>query len=144
MRISILLVFLIPTMTSIYADTGNQTNSQNNDTRSLVLPTWVLAGGTITVGIVTIITLIKTNRTHERQIQTQDKQNKISAMMEVFKTLGDEEHRNARRISYLAKKEYDRIKDITIFLRLQNYKEVGITASHFNQIGMLIQKNIIP
>ena len=47
-------------------------------------------------------------------------------------------------MSYKAKREYEKTKDITVFGLITYYKEVGITASHFNQIGMLIKKDIIP
>ena len=132
-------------MISINADTGNQTsNTQNDETKSLVNATWILAGGTIAIGIVTIFTLFQTNRTHQKQIVVTDKQNRMTALMEIFKTLSDEEHRKARRITYKARREYNISKDIGVFGTLQHYKEVGITASHFNQVGMLIQKDIIP
>jgi hypothetical protein len=143
MRSSIFIIFLISmTMVSVNADVGNQTSIMKNDENQLVMYTGILAIGTIAIGIATIVTLIKTIQTHEKQIQTVDKQNKITALMEVFKTLSDEEHRDARRVTYTAKRAYDRAKNIKAFDVY--YKEVGITASHFNQIGELVKKGTIP
>ena len=123
---------------SVTADIGNNTSDQPNTESDLVIATWVLAGGTIAVGIGTIIALFKTHYHQKNQDQ-------ISALMEIFKTISDEEHRNARRITYRAKNEYEKKqKDITVFRREEYYKAISGTASHFNQIGILIQKEIIP
>jgi len=144
-RSNIFLVFLI-TITIISASANNENNTSNqlNDERQLVTYTGYLAGGTIAIGIATIITLILSYLAHRKQIAITDKQNKITALMEIFKTMSDEEHRIARSITYQAKREYDKTGDIEVFNIRTRYKEVGITASHFNQIGELIKKNIIP
>lgn len=126
-------------------DTPFQVLSTTDKLQSdLVTATGILAVGTIVIGAVTIITLIQTNRTHKKQIETTDKQNKISALMEIFKTLGENENRNARRVLYKTKRDYSSSNDIGVFKIRTNYQQVSSVASIFNQIGSLIEKNIIP
>ncbi|TLX93924.1 MAG: hypothetical protein E6K91_07880 [Thaumarchaeota archaeon] len=67
MRSSILVMFLISiTMISVNAD--NQTSNRQNDEKQLVTYTGILAIGTISIGIATIITLIRTNSTHKKRL----------------------------------------------------------------------------
>ncbi|TLX93923.1 MAG: hypothetical protein E6K91_07875 [Thaumarchaeota archaeon] len=47
-------------------------------------------------------------------------------------------------MTYGVKRRYEQTKMITVFGVREYRNEVALTASHFNQIGMLIQKEIIP
>jgi hypothetical protein len=123
-------------MISVNAENMNNTNSVNAE-NDLVFPTWVLAFGTIFVGIVTSIVLGITYR-HQK------KQGQMSALMEILQDLREEKNRSDRRLSYQAYNKYEKEKDLSVFSLQEFYGAISATVSHFNQIGILIEKKIIP
>lgn len=137
MKLIIFLLFLFCSgIISADAENTNYTSSQNTD-HDLVFPTWVLTITTIIIGIISTVILVITYR-HQR------KQDQMSALMEILQNLRDEKNRENRRTSYQANNEYEKLKNLEVFGLAKFYPAVSATASHFNQIGILMEKKIIP
>ena len=130
-----LLVLSSVGITSINAE--NQTNMSQSSDNNSNLWTQIIAVSTVVVGTVTAVTLVTTYR-HQK------KRDQISALIEVLNSLGDNERRTKRRKTYQANQEYKKSKDISVFRRPEYYPSVSATLSHFNQIGVIIKKEIIP
>ncbi|HEV2193737.1 MAG TPA: hypothetical protein VGR54_08990 [Nitrosopumilaceae archaeon] len=123
------------TIFTAYGDTGNGTRDQLiEDTKSLVQATWILASGTCVVGISTIISVILYTR-------DRDKQNQTTLILDVFKLLNDDEHRNARKLTYEAYRKFKTSNDITIFDDESHYRFISMTASDFDHVGSLIKNS---
>ena len=128
----ILAVFCFTIFTA-YGDTGNQTKDQLvEDTQSLVQATWILAISTCVVGISTIISVIL-------YIRDRDKQNQTTLTLEVFKLLNDDEHRNARKLTYEAYRKSKSNDGTTIFDDESYYRFSRMTAHDFDHVGSLIK-----
>jgi hypothetical protein len=131
----ILLFFFGISVISVHAETPNNVGSGFEFDPALLTP--IIAISTTLVGIVTAITLIITYK-HQK------KQDQITMLMNTLNRLGDNERRNKRRITYQANEKYKKQKDLSVFRHPEYYPSVSATLSHFNQIGVIAKKGIIP
>ena len=123
------------TISAAYGNTGNETKDQLvEDTQSLVQATWILASSTCVVGISTVVSVIL-------YIRDRDKQNQTTLTLEVFKLLNDDEHRNARKLTYEVYRKSKTSGDITIFDDESHYRFVRMTAHDFDHVGSLIKNS---
>jgi len=113
-----------------------QDDSQIND---LTFATWVIALGTISVGIVSIIMLVRSHG-------LQSKDNEVKLFLNISQNLDSTEHRRARRGIYEA---YLNIQDghmsEQIFFQegaLRDHAE--LIKSTYQKIAMMIEKNYFP
>ena len=146
-KILMILSILCFTMISVNGEVSNKTeNQQTEDTNSLVMATWLLASGTMIVGIVSIGSIFLTHKKYtkqialvDKQIERSDKQNQISLILEIFKLLNEDEHRHARKLTYQAYREFQNKKDVSIFESEQYNRLISMTAGDFDHIGCLIE-----
>lgn len=131
----VVLTALCFTIFIAYGDTGNETKDQLvEDTQSLVQATWILALSTCVVGISTIVSVIL-------YIRDRDKQNQTTLTLEVFKLLNDDEHRNARKITYEAFRKSKVSGEIAVFDDESYYRFSRMTAHDFDHVGSLIKNS---
>ena len=128
---AISLILCLPVMAA-YGQKNETQDLQGGETTSLVQATWVLALSTCVVGISTIVSVIL-------YIRDRNKQNQTTLTLEVFKMLNDDEHRNARRLTYEAYRESKNTGDLTIFEDESHFRYITMTASDFDHVGSLIK-----
>ena len=134
-RVLSILTTLCFTIFVAYGSTGNETKDQlTEDTKSLVQATWILAISTSVVGISTIISVIL-------YVRDREKQNQTTLTLEVFKLLNDDEHRNARKLTYETYQKFKTSGDITIFDDKSHYRFISMTAHDFDHVGSIIKNS---
>ncbi|MGI0026639.1 MAG: hypothetical protein ACREAD_02210 [Nitrosopumilaceae archaeon] len=146
-KILMILSILCFTMISANGEASNKTEAQQiEDTKSLSMATWLLAGGTMIIGIVSIGSIYVTHRKSikqialvDKQIERSDKQNQISLILEIFKLLNESEHRHARKLTYQAYREFQNKKDASVFESEAYSRPINMTAGDFDHIGCLIE-----
>ena len=132
-KVLAILTALCFTIFSVYGYTGNETKDQPvEDTKSLVQATWILALSTCVVGISTTISVIL-------YLRDRAKQNQATLTLEVFKLLNDDEHRNARKLTYEAYRKSKTSDDAAIFDDESRYRFISMTANDFDHVGSLIK-----
>jgi len=134
-KVLVILAILCLTVFTAHGDTGNETQSQlSEDTKSLVQATWILALSTSVVGISTIISVIL-------YVRDRNKQNQITLTLEVFKLLNNDEHRNARKLTYETYQKFKTNNDITIYDDKSHYRFISMTAHDFDHVGSIIKNS---
>lgn len=74
----------------------------------------------------------------------QQRQLKLNGLLEAFKLLNNERHREARKDIYAINDPYKKNKDIAIFTSSPNRMEnVEIVRADFDQMGMLVKRGSI-
>lgn len=132
---AILMAFCFTIFTA-YGDTGNETQGHLiDDTKSLVQATWILALSTSVVGISTITSVIL-------YVRDRDKQNQITLTLEVFKLLNNDEHRNARKLTYEIYQKFKTNGDITIYDDKLHYRFISMTAHDLDHVGSMIKNSL--
>jgi len=132
---AILMAFCFTIFTA-YGDTGNETQGQLvDDTKSLVQATWILALSTSVVGISTITSVIL-------YVRDRNKQNQITLTLEVFKLLNNDEHRNARKLTYEIYQKFKTNGDIIIYDDKLHYRFISMTAHDLDHVGSIIKNSL--
>ena len=134
-KVLAILTVLCFTIFTAYGYTGNETKDQLvEDTKSLVQATWILALSTCVVGVSTIISVIL-------YIRDRNMQNQATLTLEVFKLLNDDEHRNARKLTYEAYRKSKTNGDVAVFDDELHYRFISMTSSDFDHVGSLIKNS---
>ncbi len=143
---------------SIFMMINATSQSSGSSDILLVQATWALAIGTMVgAGVVAYVTYRLGSRQHwliaaqvdaqqkmlgilEMQRQAQERLNLMTAMLEVFKLLNDERHRNARR-EVFRQKVLNTSKEA---LPADYEDNAAMVRADFDQIGALVKSGVVP
>lgn len=109
-----------------------------------LLPTLLIIA-TFAIAITTIITMISSNKRQDRQITILENQNNATALLEVFKMLNNDTHKNAESAlidNYRAKE--NPLYENQILRDPPFGSSMNIVCRDYDQIGLLIKRGLIP
>jgi cellulose synthase/poly-beta-1,6-N-acetylglucosamine synthase-like glycosyltransferase len=98
---------------------------------------------TLIGAFITIVVFYFQRKQQRVSAEYQEKQLNLSAMMEVFKILNNDEHRQARENVYSACKQFDQGQK-EIFQNENIRKNAAMVRADFDEIGLLIQNGLVP
>ena len=129
---TLVMIFIFIYPLSVYGETdSNKISSFENISLIIAL----FSGGFIGAAALTAIIRLRYER---KKIQ-------MESLMEIFKILNDDNHRNARRKVYQFFKENDQNKDCLINNTYNNVKnQIAMVQADMDQVGTLLHHDLIP
>lgn len=94
-------------------------------------------------GVITWIVYVYQSRQQREVAQYQKKQHELTGVMEAFKILNNDRHRQAREDVYSAFKQYED-GTINIFENESVRKNAAMVRADFDEIGLLVDNGLIP
>ncbi|MGB9002533.1 MAG: hypothetical protein WCC52_01840 [Nitrosotalea sp.] len=104
----------------------------------------LLVGATLVIAVVTALSMRSSNKKQDKQITILEQQSNLNAMLEVFKMLNNDTHKNAESVLSLQYSGHEKNLYVGQNVNGTFLTQANTVSRNYDQLGLLVERGLIP